>query len=725
MKPIIVDLKDISDSTEVYDSKPNRFVPYTIYIICAILAIALIWMYLFRMDIVVKADSVFRGDDDSTAVSCAVTGKITKMSVKDGQYVNEGDELYEVDIENLGSTIEDYKSKLDSVQQRLDMLNAYQKSLDGDNSEFDAMSDNQYYSEFKDRKELLNTSIDAGKEKNKTGEVYDENITVINDSIDKYNEKINKLNNVKQCIISRNNTFDQNDTYYYSIVKSYISSYDYTALQYDNKKDETTMDSSQLAEVDTEKNQALSNLESNEISTIEQQIETANEQIESLKSNISSVELQKKQTENSNNTDESDIKILTEKGNVSAEILTYEDKKQEYEAYLKDYDIKNNNCTIKAGSSGYFYTNKEISNGTYIQEGDSIGQIYTGEKQYSGTGRNARQTNIVREFNAYSFLPIKLNVTEVVGERIDICCSSPYRDFFTNTRTCYYYASYFSVAENSTILGKIKGTDKVVAAVIPYGSGKIVLLPQIYEEEEYKTEDVWKENGKKYLDSLFELNRRLKITDEEMDLPGWAQNIYILDEKVKLKKQNTIENKIAKLEKELDKERIAVQEVQKYKLLLTSSGTTLEEIVKQVLDELGFTILEAEKGRSDIIAKYGEVAIVAEIKGVTKSAAEKHAAQLEKWVAQYIEENEVSPKGMLIVNGFCDMPLNERLEDVFPQQMLKYCVSRGHVLLTSTQLLCLYIEVCKNPICKEERITELLSCVGKYERYRETKDYLK
>lgn len=49
----------------------------------------------------------------------------------------------------------------------------------------------------------------------------------------------------------------------------------------------------------------------------------------------------------------------------------------------------------------------------------------------------------------------------------------------------------------------------------------------------------------------------------------------------------------------------------------------------------------------------------------------------------------------------------------------------AHVLLTSTQLLCLYIEVCKNPICKEERITELLSCVGKYERYREIKDYLK
>ena len=36
--------------------------------------------------------------------------------------------------------------------------------------------------------------------------------------------------------------------------------------------------------------------------------------------------------------------------------------------------------------------------------------IYTGEKQYSGTGRNARQTNIVREFNAYSLLYSIVNV---------------------------------------------------------------------------------------------------------------------------------------------------------------------------------------------------------------------------------------------------------------------------------------------------------------------------
>ena len=107
--------------------------------------------------------------------------------------------------------------------------------------------------------------------------------------------------------------------------------------------------------------------------------------------------------------------------------------------------------------------------------------------------------------------------------------------------------------------------------------------------------------------------------------------------------------------------------------MISNSSSTCFTISSSVVPLDVNNNLEAEKGRSDKIAKYGEVAIVAEIKGVTKSAAEKHAAQLEKWVAQYFEENEVSPKGMLIVNGFCDMPLNERLEDVFPQQMLKYC----------------------------------------------------
>lgn len=61
MKPIIIDMKDMSDSTEVYDSKPNRFMIYTIYAILLIFVIALIWMYFTVIDIVVKSDGIFKG----------------------------------------------------------------------------------------------------------------------------------------------------------------------------------------------------------------------------------------------------------------------------------------------------------------------------------------------------------------------------------------------------------------------------------------------------------------------------------------------------------------------------------------------------------------------------------------------------------------------------------------------------------------------------------------
>ena len=60
MKPIIIDMKDMSDSTEVYDSKPNRFMIYTIYAILLIFVIALIWMYFTVIDIVVKSDGILR-----------------------------------------------------------------------------------------------------------------------------------------------------------------------------------------------------------------------------------------------------------------------------------------------------------------------------------------------------------------------------------------------------------------------------------------------------------------------------------------------------------------------------------------------------------------------------------------------------------------------------------------------------------------------------------------
>lgn len=76
-----------------------------------------------------------------------------------------------------------------------------------------------------------------------------------------------------------------------------------------------------------------------------------------------------------NDTKES-IAILTERGNIAAEILNYQEKQEECEAYLKSYDIQNDKCTIKANVSGYFYEGQDLKTGSYVQEGTRVGTIY-------------------------------------------------------------------------------------------------------------------------------------------------------------------------------------------------------------------------------------------------------------------------------------------------------------------------------------------------------------
>lgn len=235
MKPIIVDMKDLSDSVEVYDSKPNPFLVYTIYAILSVLVISAVWACFFRIDDVVKSNGMFKGEDTIYDISSAVSGKIVKSNVKNGDYVNEGDVICEVSIESLSDTIKSYQNNLQDALARIEILEAYENSL-GLNSEIETQYlENKYYDEFVNRRALLLESIAASKKSvSSQSEIYQGNIDSISSAIMQYEEKINKLNTAKNCVNSRSNSFDSQDSYYYSLVNSYISNYNYTKLQYDN-----------------------------------------------------------------------------------------------------------------------------------------------------------------------------------------------------------------------------------------------------------------------------------------------------------------------------------------------------------------------------------------------------------------------------------------------------------------------------------------------------------
>ena len=447
MKPIIVDMKDISDSTEVYESKPNRFLIYTIYLILIILVVAVLWMRLFKIDVVVKSNGIFKGSNAVYEISSDVTGSVKETNIQDGQYVKEGDILYVLTIDELSDTILRYQNELEAAQARIKILSAYEKSLDGDKTELETLDDNPYYEEFVNRRKLLYANVDLN-ESDTEGQVtlYQGNVDSISGTIAKYNEKIEKLNVVKQCITARNNTFDASEGIYYSMISSYLASYNYTALQYDNQinehqrqideyeeqmkkaEAEASIEDKTVTEEETvsdngistetisvvastenttanieelkkqrdalitaqdsakkEKTRALRNLELQQITTIEQQIAGYNDTILSLETNLASAKLQLEAINSADNETKESVAILTEKGNVASEILNYEDKVKECETYLKSYDIQNDNCVIKANVSGYFYIAQDLKTGSFVQEGTTIGTIYpeTESKYYA------------------------------------------------------------------------------------------------------------------------------------------------------------------------------------------------------------------------------------------------------------------------------------------------------------------------------------------------------
>lgn len=348
---------------------------------------------------------------------------------------------------------------------------------------------------------------------------------------------------------------------------------------------------------------------------------------------------------------------------------------------------------------------------------------YIAQAETNYLGRNEE---VYRKLDMYSFLPVHIVETYSYGRGMQFCCGSPYKEFFEAITECTGYSVHYTVQEEPTTpLAKIKGGEKIVSSVIECAEGKLVFLPQPDFSIPGYVQHYWKKYTKLFLDSLFELDARLRAPKEEVFMPAWVEKISILDEAKHIDTFNQIMNNITELEQKLQEEKEMIRHIQNYKSLITSSGVALEEITKQVLSELGFNLSDTEPGRDDIIAKYKDIDIVAEIKGIKNSAAEKQAAQLEKWASIFLEKNERVPKPILIVNGYCKTPLQERTDPVFPEQMIPYSTSRNHALLTTTKLLCLYIEIKTNPSVKEERIRELLETVGVYKRYDDISSYIK
>lgn len=318
------------------------------------------------------------------------------------------------------------------------------------------------------------------------------------------------------------------------------------------------------------------------------------------------------------------------------------------------------------------------------------------------------------EYVTFDFLtPIPgIKVSNAQGSAIEIVARTPFTEVLNKYKQHFFYNSIF---ENNE--GKIIAETPHTKNVLGFYDKNCIFLPQLHTTIKAIERD--------FFDELIRAAKNSLSISSITQLPEWAEKYFLPNEKELKNEVDGISHQISQLSLLIEQKEVEKSLISLRKKIFTTSGIELEFEVKRIFSELGFEFMDAEPNRDDLIIKYNEHIAVIEIKGIAKTAAEKHAAQLEKWSANYIEKNGVIPKGILIVNTFKETPLNERNEVSFPDQMVKYSTQREHCLITTLQLLNLYYSIINNPTDKDLLIESLFTTVGIYKGLDNWQEYIK
>jgi len=313
--------------------------------------------------------------------------------------------------------------------------------------------------------------------------------------------------------------------------------------------------------------------------------------------------------------------------------------------------------------------------------------------------------------NLYRSLGIEAETALTQGKKIEINPSSIFFNFMEKYKEHFFYTRAFTKHVGTNI-----GNAQSKNLSVGFYTNDIAFLPELLVDHD--------RNEHEFLLDLYQVCRSIRKGDEPTNLPAWTNEYVLPGEKSERENLNKIESEIERLLKEKEETHTRLTTFLPLKQLWSGTGATLEHAAKLAFEELGFTIMPAEPNRDDIIMTRGDQTIIVEVKGLTKSAGEKNAGQLQKWLGGYMADHGVEAKGILLVNAFREMPLNERTQDAFPAQMIPFATRTDQCLLTTTELCSLLLHCRKHPEEKDAILDDLLSTVGIYNKYNQWDQYI-
>ncbi|AKK01880.1 hypothetical protein VM99_26660 [Pseudomonas chlororaphis] len=305
--------------------------------------------------------------------------------------------------------------------------------------------------------------------------------------------------------------------------------------------------------------------------------------------------------------------------------------------------------------------------------------IDTGQRTYSGTGRNQKTTRHVTEYNNYNSIPADLKPVIANGSEMKLASSvapalaafwNQFREFFT-------YHVLLSPEKASTAILTRTG-DKPVGAIFPSkaSTGSLVVLPDVdFYPDAFVTErnekQVWTKKATIFADrfvaAIVELDKALRSESDLTEEPAWASSdLYLMAPERTLRAElmaAELAVETAQQTKEELTERLRVEG--HLRGLLFEKGKPLEEAIIEALRKLGFTAEPFKDVGSefDVVFESAEGRLIGEAEGKDNKAVNvDKLRQLQMNIHEDLlrESVEVPAKPVLFGNAYRILPIDQR-----------------------------------------------------------------
>jgi hypothetical protein len=314
-------------------------------------------------------------------------------------------------------------------------------------------------------------------------------------------------------------------------------------------------------------------------------------------------------------------------------------------------------------------------------------QVYidTGQREYSGTGRNQKVTHLVSLYGNYSAIPAELTPVSSRGSGMKLAPRG-------TEAIAPYWREFGGVSQYKVTLGNQKlapclvtrSGDRPVGALIRSkdSNGSLVLLPDIdfyadgfiQDEEEEGAEEpetTWTlaamQFGARMVKAVIALDNALRSTGEVTPEPQWASDHgYTLVQETRLSQDLLrAERRLEEARKTVDAMLDELKAASRLRGLLFEKGGPLERVIIEGLILMGFRAEPFENAESefDVVFESDEGRLIGEAEGKdNKPVNIDKLRQLAMNLQEDLRREEVTTlaKGVLFGNAYRLSPVAER-----------------------------------------------------------------